>query len=231
MVLGHYGLALAAKRLAPKTSLGSLVLAAQLADEVWPILLLLGVEHAEVRPAHQATLRLSFVDYPITHSLLTGVLGGFLFGVIYFFIRRNARGALITALLVPSHWVLDLLVHLPDLPIWLGGPKVGFGLWRSVPVTITLESVFFVGGLLIYLRSTVAKDQLGRWALWGFVALLTLGYASSIAGPPPRDIRSIAYSALLLWLFVPWAYWIDAHRKFRLVEPKDPEAATTATHR
>jgi hypothetical protein len=72
-------------------------------------------------------------------------------------------------------------------------------------VTLTLESVFFVGGLLIYLRSTVAKDRIGRWALWGFVALLT-GYVSSIAGPPPKDVRSIAYSALLLWLFVPWAY-------------------------
>lgn len=160
------------------------------------------------------------MDYPITHSLLVGMLGGVLFGIAYFVIRRDARGALITALLVPSHWMLDLLVHLPDLPIWPGGPDVGFGLWRSLPVTLILESVFFFGGLLIYLRSTAAKDQVGHWALWGFVALLTVGYARSIAGPPPKDVRSIAYSALLLWILVPWAYWIDAHRKFRLGESR-----------
>jgi hypothetical protein len=220
MVLGHYGLALAAKRLAPRANLGSLVLAAQLADEVWPILLLLGIEHLEIQSTRQPTLRVSFVDYPITHSLLMGVIAGVFFGLAYFGVRRDARGALITALLVPSHWILDSLVHLPDLPLWPGGPKVGFGLWRSVPATLILESLFFFGGLLIYLRSTVAKDQIGRWALWAFVALLTAGYASSLIGPPPKDVRSIAYSALLLWLFVPWAYWIDAHRSLRSRESR-----------
>jgi hypothetical protein len=215
VVLGHYGLALAAKRFASRTSLGTLVLAAQLADEVWPILLLLGIERVEIRSASQPTLRLDFVSYPITHSLLTGIIGGIVLGLIYFILRRDFRGAIITALLVPSHWVLDLLVHTPDLPIWPGGPKVGFGLWHSLPATLILELLFFVGGLVIYLQSTTSKDKIGRYALWGFIILLVVGYASSLVGPPPKDVQGLAYSGLILWLLIPWAYWIDSHRLVR----------------
>jgi hypothetical protein len=137
-----------------------------------------------------------------------------LFGALYFALRQDTRGALVTALLVPSHWALDFLVHVPDLPLWPGGPRVGLGLWRSVPVTLALESGFFLVGLLIYLRATGARDRVGRYALWAFIGLLVVGYASSF-GPPPHDVQTLAYSALILWLFVPWAYWIDSHRAAR----------------
>lgn len=217
MFLGHYGLAFAAKRLVPHTSLGTLVLAAQLADEVWPILLLLGVERVQIRAAVQPTLRLDFVSYPITHSLLTGIAGGILIGLTYFIFRRDSRGAIVTAVLVPSHWVLDLLVHIPDLPVWPGGPKFGLGLWHSLSATIILELLFFVGGLVIYLRSSRSRDKIGRYALWSLIVLLALGYASSLVGPPPKNVQGLAYGALILWLLVPWAYWIDSHR---IVEQK-----------
>src|SRR5581483_11351252 len=153
MVLGHYGIALAARRWAPQTSLGTLVLAAQLADEVWPLLLLLGVERVEIIQSGPPTLHLNFLKYPITHSFLTELVGGALLGIVYFLLRKDIRGAILTGLLVPSHWVLDFLVHVPDLPIWPGGPKVGLGLWHSVPATVILEAGFFLGGLLVYLGS------------------------------------------------------------------------------
>jgi hypothetical protein len=212
MVLGHYGLALGAKRFAPCASLGSLVFAAQLADLIWPILLLLGVERVNIIPGNPMTLRLAFASYPITHSLLAEVVGGLLLGALYFLARRDARGAIVTGLLVPSHWMLDLLVHMRDLPVWPGGPKVGLGGWRSLPLTLFLETCFFLGGLLTYQRATEARDRVGKYVLWGFIGVLIIGYASAIAGSPPKNIPALAYSALALWLFVPWAFWIDRHR-------------------
>lgn len=218
MVLGHYGLALAAKRIAPRTSLGTLVLAAQLADEIWPILLLLGIEQVSIQAARQPTLHLAFVHYPFTHSLLTAAIAGVVFGLVYFALRRDSMGAVVVALLVPSHWVLDFLVHVPDLPLWPGGPKFGLGMWHSVPATLALEFALFIAGTVIYLRSTRAKDKIGVWGLWTFLALLTLGYLGSLLGPPPKDVQSLAYSAVILWIFVPWSYWIDAHRSKRIAE-------------
>src|SRR5262249_17182470 len=128
MFIGHFGLAFAAKRAAPRTSLGTMFVAAQLADLFWPIFLLAGVE--QVRIAHASPnpfLTLDFVSYPWSHSLLTQLAAGAAFGALYFVITRYAAGAIVVGLLVPSHWVLDLLVHVPDLPLLPGGAaRFGF---------------------------------------------------------------------------------------------------------
>jgi hypothetical protein len=213
MVLGHYGLAFAARRYAGKTSLGTLVLAAQLADEVWPLMLLAGLEKVSILSGAPPTLRLSFTDYPWTHSLATQVIAGVVFGLIYFLLRRDRRGALIAGALVPSHWVLDAVVHVPDLPVWPGGPKVGLGLWRSVPATITLELLTLALGVIVYCSKSRATSGKGRYLLHGFLAFLLLGYLSSLLGPPPENIRGLAMGALILWILVPWAYWLDSARK------------------
>ena len=215
MFLGHYGLAFAAKKLAPRTSLGTLALAAQLADEVWPILVLLGIEQVRIRPEMQPTLVLDFVHYPISHSLATQLVAGLVFGLIYFAVRKDKRGAWVAGALVPSHWVLDLLVHEPDLPIWPGGPKVGLGLWRSMAGTFVAEALLFGGGFAVYLRATKARDGIGRFGAWGFAAVLGLLYIASMAGPPPASVPGVAYSALILWLFAALAYWVDSHRVAR----------------
>ena len=212
MFLGHYGVAFAAKRLSKNTSLGSLTFAAQLADLLWPVLLIAGIEEVRVVPEAPTNLQLVFVRYPISHSLLDGIIGGLLVGAIYWAIRRDARGALVLGALVPSHWLLDLLFHVPDLPIWPGGPKVGFSLWSSLPITLVCEYGLFGLGIWLYLQTTQAKDGIGRWALWGFVAFLALIYASTLFSPPPASAAAIAWSTLILWLLVPWAAWIDRHR-------------------
>jgi membrane-bound metal-dependent hydrolase YbcI (DUF457 family) len=182
-------------------------------------MLLLGVERVAIVPDPKPTLRLDFISYPITHSLVTGLVGGLLFGALYFLFSRDKRGALIAAVLVPSHWFLDFFFHIPDLPLWPGGPKVGLGLWRSVPVTFMLEALFLAVGLVLYLRTTRAKDRIGSYALWSFIGVLVAIYVSSMVGPPPTDSRMLAVSALSLWLLIPWAYWIDAHRT--VVRPRD----------
>ena len=214
MILGHYGAAFAAKRVAPGTSLGTLNFAAQFLDELWPILVLLGVEHVRVVPGLMPANPLDFVYYPYSHSLAAALVWGLLLSAIYFVMRRDRRSAIVVGLLVVSHWILDLPMHRPDLPPWPGSAtRVGLGAWRSIPLTIVLELAFFLGGLAIYLRTTRARDRIGSWALWAMVVVLLLILASGFISAPPPNERAVGFGALGLWLFVPWGYWIDRHRE------------------
>lgn len=213
MFLGHFGVAFAARRAAPRTSLGATIFAAQFLDELWPILLLAGVEQVRVVPGLMAASPLDFVSYPISHSLLMAVVWGAVIGGGYYALRRDRRGAWVLALAVVSHWILDLPMHRPDLPLWPGAsPHVGFGLWNSVTATVIIELAFFAIGLAAYVRGTRARDDVGRWALWVMVTLLVAIFLGGLRGAPP-DARTVAISALGLWLFVPWGWWIDRHRE------------------
>jgi hypothetical protein len=216
MFLGHYGLALAAKRAAPRTSLGTLTFAAQFADELWPILLLMGLEQVRIVPGLMAANSLDFVSYPITHSLLAVIGWAILIGLIYFVVRRYRRGAWVVALAVASHWLLDVPMHRPDLPLWPGSRiMVGAGLWNSVWLTVLLEVGTLAVGLVIYLRYTRASDRIGRWGLWAMVLLLVAIWLGGVFGPPPPGEHALAVTTLGIWLFVPWSYWVDRHRVLR----------------
>jgi hypothetical protein len=215
MFLGHYGVAFAAKRVEPRVSLGTYAFAAQFLDELWPILLLVGAEHARIVPGLMPANPIDFVSYPISHSLLMAVVWGALIGGVYFAIRRYRRGAIVLGLTVVSHWVLDVPMHRADLPLWPGSSMVvGWGAWRSIPLTLVLDVGTFLVGLVLYLRASRVRDRVGSWALWTLVALLLLVYLGSMFGPPPATERALATSALALWIIVPWMAWIDRHREF-----------------
>jgi len=214
MFLGHYGLALAAKRASPRTSLGTLAFSAQFLDELWPVLLLTGVERVRIAPGFMSASSLEFVWYPWSHSLLMAAVWAACIGAGYRIWARNPRGAWTVAALVLSHWFLDLPMHPPDLPLWPGSSiVVGGGLWSSKRLTILIDGGVFLTGLVIYLRTTRSRDAIGRWALWAMSGLLLFIFVSSIFDPPPSSARALAWSGLLLWLFVPWSWWIDAHRE------------------
>jgi hypothetical protein len=220
MFLGHYGLALAAKRAAPAASLGVLVLAAQLADLLWPLLLLAGVEHLQVTHGQTPLLNLVFTSYPYSHSLLNQLVLGGLLGIVYFVATRRRRESLIVGLLVPSHWLLDWLVHVPDLPLFPGDPdRHGLGIWQSLPLTLTCEFALLGVGLALYLTLTRAIDVIGSWALAGMIAFLLLVYVYSLFSGPPPSADMVAWSALLLWLLPLWAYWADRHRSMLVATP------------
>src|SRR3989339_132004 len=121
MFIGHYAVALAAKKGAPKVSLGTLFIAAQLVDLLWPLFLLLGLEHVRIDPGNTAFTPLDFYDYPITHSLVGAVGWSMLLGGVYYGFRRERKSAVVIGLVVFSHWILDLITHRPDLPLGLGG--------------------------------------------------------------------------------------------------------------
>jgi hypothetical protein len=213
MFLGHFGLAFATKKAAPKTSLGTLVFAAQFADLLWPILLLLGIERVRIVPGILAASPFDFTSYPISHSLVAQLGWGALLGLIYFAIRRDGIAALLVGGLVPTHWVLDFIAHRPDMPIYPGGPKYGLGMWNSIPLTISVEYVFFAAGIALYVSTTRAKDNAGNLALWSLVGLLGAVYPASMFGPPPPSVQALAWSAIAIWLTVPWAAWADRHRQ------------------
>ncbi|MCB9289687.1 MAG: hypothetical protein H6560_20455 [Lewinellaceae bacterium] len=213
MFIGHFAVGFGAKAAAPRTSLGSLFLAAQFLDLLWPTLLLLGIERVKIEPGITTVTPLDFEHYPITHSLLMAVVWGGLFALVYWLARKYKAGAIVMGLCVVSHWVLDLLVHRPDLPLIPGGAtRLGIGLWNSLAATVILEGLIFIAGVWIYLRTTAAKDRVGRWALWGLIAFLVVIYITNLFGPPPPSVKAIAWAGQLQWLFVIWAYWIDRHR-------------------
>jgi hypothetical protein len=212
MFLGHVAIALAAKRAAPRVSLGWLVGAAQFADLLWPVLVLAGLERVAIAPGPTPFLALEFSHYPVTHSLLASLVWGLLAGGAFWWFRRDRVAALIIALLVPSHWVLDLVTHVPDLPLYPGGPEVGLGLWTSVPATIVVELGVFAGGLWSYTTLTDPSDAVGKWAMHGFVGLLTVMFLAHAFGPPPPSARAVAIVGVVGWLLPVWAWWFDAHR-------------------
>jgi membrane-bound metal-dependent hydrolase YbcI (DUF457 family) len=213
MFLGHYGLAFATKRAAPRTALGSLTFAAQFLDELWPVLLLMGVEHVRIVSGLTAANPLDFISYPISHSLLMAIVWGAFVGGVYYVLTHYGRGAWVLAILVVSHWILDLVVHRPDLPLWPGpnSPRLGWGLWNSVAGTYLIEFAIYAIGIGFYVRGTRALDKIGSWGLWLYVVVLASIFVASNGSPPPSE-KALAFTALGIWLFVPWAWWVDKHR-------------------
>ena len=120
MFIGHFGVAFAARKFAPRASLGTLILAAQFLDFLWPVLLLLGIEHARIVPGATKVSPLDFTDYPISHSLLMAFVWALIFGGIYYTFRRSSKSAIVVGAAVISHWILDFIVHRPDLQLYPG---------------------------------------------------------------------------------------------------------------
>ena len=213
MFIGHFAVGFGAKAFARKLSLGSLFLAAQFVDLLWPALLLLGIEHVRIVPGITKFSPLYFENYPLSHSLLAIMGWAILFFAVYWLSQRYIRGAIVLGLCVVSHWLLDLIVHRPDLPLFPGNsPLFGFGLWNSLTGTLFFEGMLFLSGLVLYLRTTYALDKIGIYGFWSLVGFLVIIYLGNIFGPVPPNTDAIAWTGNAQWLIVFWAYWIDRHR-------------------
>jgi hypothetical protein len=217
MFIGHFGLGFGAKKVAPAVSLGALFLACQFADLLWPALVLLGAERVAIEPGATAVTPLNFISYPYSHSLMTLCGWGALVGIVYAAATRSDAAAAGTlALLVVSHWVLDVVVHRPDLPLtpW-GSARFGLGLWSSLAGTLVVELSLFTAGVFLYVRATAPRDRIGSGGLWALAGFLLLVALANAFGPPPPSVSAVAWSAQAMWLLVLWGYWIDRHREAR----------------
>lgn len=213
MFLGHYALGLAAKKIDNRPSLGTMLMAAQFIDLLWPIFLILGIEKVEIEPGNTEFTPLNFIHYPWSHSLTATLCWAILFGSSYFIITKNKKGSLLLGLLVISHWLLDYFTHRPDLSLTFSEEqKVGLGMWNNKMLTLITESMLFVIGVIVYLRSTQATTTKGKILFWSFIILISSIYIMSVFGPAPTSVAAIKYSAMGQWLFIAWAYWIDKNR-------------------
>ncbi len=216
MFIGHYAVALASKRFAPRTSLGALIAATSLLDLLWPIFILLGWEQVRIQPGNSAFTLLDFVSYPISHSLLAAVGWATLFGLLYYLVTRYGRGALLIWVCVVSHWVLDWISHRPDMPLYPDGPRFGLGLWNSIIATVVVEGLMYAIGIWIYLRVTRSRDGIGRWGVLSFVIAVSVLYVANIFSPPPQNVWMLGIAALALSsVSILWAWWADRHREAR----------------
>ena len=216
MFLGHYGVALALKRAEPKVSLGTLFVAVQLADLLWGCFLLLGWEQARIIPGYTPVTPLEFTDYPISHSLVGAIIWGGVAAALYYSwptrdTTRHWQAAALVGVAVFSHYPLDVLVHLPDLP--LAGnesPKLGLGLWNYPAVTMILELLFLLGGVAVYvaLRSRRHPVRMGRLAV--LLVLLLGTYLASQYGPVPPSLTTVAVADIVFILgAAALAAWAD----------------------
>lgn len=214
MFIGHIAVGFAAKKIAPGASLGTLLMSVQFLDLLWPILLLLDVEHFRIDPGNTAFTPFDFYDYPFSHSLLTVLGWSLLFGLVYYGVRKCRTTAVILGMGVLSHWVLDLISHRPDLPLIPGGDMlVGLGLWNSIAATIIVELAMYIAGIVVYLSCTKPKDRVGTAAFWMLSGFFFIAWVANILSPPPPGEKAVAITGLLFWLIVPLANWIDGHRQ------------------
>jgi hypothetical protein len=216
LFIGHYAVAFASKRFAPRTSLGTLLAAASMLDLLWPIFILLGWEQVRIQPGNTRFTPLDFVSYPISHSLAAAIGWATLFALAYYAFTHYGRGAIFIWLGVVSHWLLDWISHRPDLPLYPGGPRFGLGLWNSTIATVIVEGLMYALGVWIYLRVTRPKDGIGKWGLLSFVTAVAAFYVANIFSPPPPSVRMLGIGALVLSaVLVLWAGWADRHREAR----------------
>lgn len=210
MFVGHLALAFAARRSAPTVSLGWFVAAVTALDLLWPLFLLLGLEQVHISPGATAFTPLVFDSYPWSHSLMMATLWGLLLAGLAGSRGVPTRAAAWLAVLVVSHWALDYLTHAPDLPLWPGpSPRLGLGLWNSVPATLLVEGLLWLGGIGLYLQGRQPIHRNGPLALWTLVIVSTLLWVAGPWSPPPPSSEALAGFALVGWILVPWSAAAD----------------------
>ena len=215
MLAGHLAAAFVAKSVEPKAPLGALVAAAFGLDLIWPLLLFAGVERVSIEPGATAFTPLAFEHYPWSHSLVLACAWGALAFAAARALRQSTRSATVIGAVVVSHWVLDFVVHAPDLPLWPDGPLAGLGLWNSIPATVIVEGLLYAAAIALYVRTFRPR--------WGWYALVVFMGAIWIGGPfspPPPGTAAVAWVTLALWILPFWAW--------RLTSGSDPEAPPNA---
>ena len=196
MFVGHYGISFAAKKAEPAIPLWVLFIAVQLLDVLWAPLVLLGIEKVRIVPGFTASNPLDLYYMPYTHSLVAAIGWSVVAFLAYRFAVRSAplRAAAIVGLAVFSHWVLDFLVHRPDLPLYDNTAKVGLGLWNLPAVALGLEALLLFGAMWLYLRHTAR-----RTAMLAFGGVMLGIQAYVFFGPPPASDKVAAATAMIAY--------------------------------
>jgi hypothetical protein len=219
MGVGHAAIALGATKVVPRVNVGWLVFAALLSDLLLGVFALMGLEHASVPPDYALRHYLWFT-FPYSHGLLPLVLWAAIAGFLASQLQRSngRRVAIVVAVVVLSHFVLDALVHISGLP--LAGehsPKIGLGLWNHMPLELSLETLMAVVGVVIYLRvAGSGASPVSRYGIPGLLVFLTaMTWTQLFSDEPPRPDQLVFF-----WIGSPLvlsgvAYLLDRGRSSR----------------
>jgi hypothetical protein len=220
--IGHYGIAFALKKYAPKTSLGMLFIATQLLDIVFFILVTLGIEHLRIIPGFTEASPFDLYDYPISHSLLGALAWSVATYLVVRFIPLRGssdtpyrrRTALVLSMAVFSHFVLDFIVHTPDLLLVPGlDIRIGLGLWNNLIASIAVELAILLVGCWIYLRSTPSGAGLvGRYGMYAFMIVLAVITIITPFMTFPDVLTVAIVTELMYVMFTLSAWWLDSKR-------------------
>ena len=213
MFIGHFAPALVAAARPQAAGLGTLFVAAQLVDIGFAALLIPGIEAMRIVPGITAMNPMDLYHMPYTHSLAGALLWSLLFGALVWIATRRHAAAISAALVVVSHWFIDLPVHIPDLTLFGAPPKLGLGLWNHPAIAMPLEAALIGGALFYYKIRTRAPA--GDARLWILVALLTLVQAIDWFGPK-QPTYSLAIPAAMLGAYgilALTAAWAGANRQ------------------
>jgi hypothetical protein len=221
MYFGHYGIGLALKKYVKGLSLGWLFLSVQFVDLLAMSLLLIGVERVNIIPGLTATSSMEYVYFPFSHSLVAFLVWASVFYIIFRLVEikpglKKSRVALMLALGVLSHFVLDVIVHTPDLPI-LGNDSfmMGLGLWNYHPIiNYVVEGAILLVGLYLYLRATKGSTFLGKYGVISLVGVMFILNLVLMFGESPPD-PSVSAGLYLIFNFsiILLAFWLDKKRK------------------
>jgi hypothetical protein len=214
MFIGHYAASFAAKKAAPKISLGHYFIAAQVLDVLFSLFLLLGIEKMNLVPGFTQTNDYDLYYMPFTHSLVGALAWAVVSAAAIFFLAKLRKEAIAFGAVVFSHFVFDIPVHTPDLPI-LGedSMKLGFGLWRHWYLATGLELVLLVIGLAIYLsfmKPITTADPKRKTQITAFSAVLVLLTIATPFLPQPTSSPMFAGQALFGYAVLAWlAHHVD----------------------
>lgn len=227
MFIGHYAPAFVAaahvRRPGHGWALGGLFIAAQLVDYAFMALLLADVEQMRIVPRITAVSPLDLYHMPYTHSLLATLAWAAAFAIIAVIAFHKARFAAMVALVITSHWVLDLLVHRPDLTLLGQGPKFGLGLWNVPWVEMPLEILITLGGMFYYLVRTRQRRGKSDHALYTLLGVLLLVQLVNWFGPEPTGVTSFAWMGLIVFsVLVALAAWLGSTREYWRETPIEP---------
>jgi membrane-bound metal-dependent hydrolase YbcI (DUF457 family) len=204
MFVGHYGVSFAAKAAERRVPLWLLFIAVQWLDVLWSGLVMLGIEKLRIVPGFTESNPMDLYYMPFTHGLPGALAIAAAFGALAMLFQHDRRAAIFAVLsgAVFSHWLLDLVVHVHDLPLWGDSFKVGFGLWNHLWIGFPLELATLAFGAAIYARTVPARNRRGNAWLGGFVALLCVVQAIGTFAVQPASPIGEAKTALVFYVIL-----------------------------